>query len=824
MPTQLLADVHTFSGWELRPHERVLLVHGEPVRIGSRAFDLLLALIELQGRVVGKTELLDRVWPGLVVEENNLSVQIATLRKLLGAQAIVTAPGRGYRLAAVAADTSTPVLPASLPVVEGPALFGRAADVTALRALVGVAPLVTIVGTGGVGKTSLARSVLSGSSAVWRDGLHWIDLSPLQRGSPFMPLVAKALGIALDGFMAAPEDCAAPMSRLQALIAVDNCEHMLDEVARFIATALRLAPGVRWLATSQEPLHLQGEAIYRLEPLDLPSANSALGEALEGGALGMFAERARAADRHFEVTTGNLATAVEICRKLDGLPLALEMAAARVVTLGLQGVADQIGERLRLRAGARDVPSRQNTLLQTFEWSYGLLTPIEQCVFRRLEPFMGGFDMATARTVCRGPDGDAIDEWQVMDALSALVDKSLVHRHTDGSERFHLLESARDYARMQLNAAHEVEAGRRRHAQVVAEAFAPAAADFQRMRDAQWSARYLPERHNARAALTWAIDAREPIVLARLVAALALLDTHAQAQAEVVQCGVPLDVLAAAPRDERAQAYLGLGWAHSLDGHREVGAELVALALADFEAVGDVAGTYLALVRLIRLCESRPSQLEQARHLAERLHRIADGELPLRIWLTGTITSGFQHAGRTIARLEELHAVAQRAGFDALAAVCRTHITDELLIQGRFDEAAETAQALLQAHESHPRTHALMCHNLALALVQLGRVDAARSAMHAMLRALPSAAHMVVDLAALLAAREGKHVEAALMAGYSARIKRDRGLSSDPAEAGVVAETQRRMAEALGPERLAELTRTGATLSPADAVAMAFPA
>jgi predicted ATPase/DNA-binding winged helix-turn-helix (wHTH) protein len=818
------AVTHRFAGWELRPNERVLLVRGKPARVGSRAFDLLLALVERRDRVVPKAELLDAAWPGLVVEENNLSVQITALRKLLGAGAIVNVAGLGYRLAAAPPATAVEA-PASLPAA--PLLLGRDAELAALLPLVGEVALLSIVGTGGVGKTSLARAALARSPRSWRDGVHWIDLAPLRPGISLLTLVAAALGVVADDPEPASDDPALPLSQMQALVALDNCEHLLDEVAALLGPLMRQAPGIRWLATTQEPLHLAGETVFRLGPLDVPPHGARLDEAMACGAFALFCERARAADQHFALGDW-LDTAIELCRQLDGLPLAIEMAVARVAALGLRGVHDQIEQRLRLRAGTRDAPQRHHTLLQTFEWSYGLLTPVEQGVFMRLEPFVGGFTAQMAQQLCSAVDAKgSLASWDAFDALGSLVDKSLVQRGTaasPGSERLRLLEACRDYARLQLDAAGETDAARQAHAEVVARFFASAETDLHRNRDDEWRAKYMPERQNLCAALAWVCSKPLPELLARLVAELAQLDTLFWAPAEIVKYPVPVDVLTAAPLRLRARACLEFGWSHFLDGNRELSTDLVTRALADFETLGEVAGIYDALTRLIRLHRGRPGMAEGARELWLRLRQIDEERVPLRIRLRsqGTVGLDFDDNSK-VERLQELQRVARQAGFDAQASACRVNLTNQLLIQRRYEEAVATAREMLEVDDPHLRTRAMMWQNLALALVRLGRTDEARAAARGMLRVLPGAAHMVLDLFALDAARAGRLHDAALMAGCSASFSRERDRHSDAPEAAVIADTLPLLEQGLGHERCSGLMQAGAAMSTASLLAMALP-
>ena len=492
----------------LRPTARQVLVHGQVAAIGARAFDLLMALAERRERVVSKNELLELVWPGVVVEENNLQVHISALRKHLGAAVISTVPGRGYRFAATllpaAGSTAAADPPDSIAASMAPAtltrptalsqaaaelLFGREHDLQTLPYLLAAHRLVTIVGAGGIGKTALARAVAGQLQGRFTHGSVFIDLAPLAQPQALLPHMAGVLqqtlqhAIGAGAAVATREALAQALQPVQVLLVLDNCEHLVHPVAELTAALLAQAPRLHVLATSQEPLRLPAEQVYRVSTLALP-AGETLAEARAASAVRLFEDRARAADQRFVLDEGNVATVVAICRQLDGMALAIELAAARVPHLGLQGLHDRLGQRLRLLSGgSRETPPRQRTLGAALAWSHALLSAPEQAVLRRLAVMSGSFSPAGAQQVVA--DG-GLDEWAVLDHLGTLVDKSMVavvtpallpltttvrglaaaashEPHEPHEPRLRLLETVRHFALERLAEAGEEAAVRERH-------------------------------------------------------------------------------------------------------------------------------------------------------------------------------------------------------------------------------------------------------------------------------------------------------------------------------------------------------------------------
>ena len=505
------------SGYRFGPHTldrgaRQLLVDGKPVKLGARAFDVLLALIERRDRVVTKNELLDVVWPGLVVEENNLQVHIWTLRKLLGPLAISTIPGRGYRFTAALAselDSAKAVaMDAALASVQlGRAtavqhtLYGREQDLIALPHAVKTHRLVTLIGSGGIGKTSLAKAVASQLKPSFADGTWLVDLATLEDGTQLVPAIARALNVTLGAGVAAAA-LAKAVQQQTLLIVLDNCEHLLLPVATLAALLLAEAAHVHLLATSQEPLKLPGEHLYRVGTLALP-AQATFEQARDAGAVRLFEERAHQADMRFTLTADNIEAVVDICTQLDGVALAIELAAARVALLGVHGVRDRLGQRLSLLSStSRALPERHRTLRAALLWSHALLSVEQKMVFGRLGVMAGRFSLEAAQQVA---SSDAIDEWAVLDHLGALVEKSLVAAESDsrGEMSYRMLETMRHFALERIKESGEEALTRERHLAFFLALAERAEAPLAGPQQGAWLERLTIDRDNLLAALAW---------------------------------------------------------------------------------------------------------------------------------------------------------------------------------------------------------------------------------------------------------------------------------------------------------------------------------
>jgi len=444
----------------LQPEERRLLVDDEPARIAPRAFDLLVMLVERAGQLVSKDEIFDRVWAGVVVEENNLQVQVSGLRKLLGSDAIESVARAGYRfrpaVQCIGADApaSQSNLPRSLT-----SFVGQADQLAQCTGLLRTSRLLTVTGVGGLGKTRLSLEAAGACAGSFADGVWFVDLAAISDPALVSQSVALVVGIADQAAGRVQEALERFLRNRSLLLVLDNCEHLLRGCAHMVARLLRECAQVTVLATSREPLHVQGEHVYPLPTLAFPPPGGALSlETIAASdAVRLFVERAQAVQPAFALTEGNARAVCEICARVDGIPLAIELAAARVRVLSPEVLAQRLGHRFSLLKSADSTaPSRHQTLRATLDWSYDLLDEEEKRLLHRLSVFVGGWTLEAAEAI----DGD--DGADVLDVHSQLVEKSLIVAEREGA-RYRMLETVREYAAAKLGEGKDADAVRARH-------------------------------------------------------------------------------------------------------------------------------------------------------------------------------------------------------------------------------------------------------------------------------------------------------------------------------------------------------------------------
>jgi len=729
------AGAVSFGPFRVFPAQRLLLEGNKPVRLGSRALDMLIALVEHPGEVVGRDELIARVWPNTHVEEGNLKFQISALRRALGDgraghRYIAAVPGRGDSFVAavrLAEDAPSVVQIAAtarkhnLPVLLT-RLVGRDQTDGRLAGQLRRQRLLTIVGPGGIGKTSVALAVAEASVNTYEHGVWFVDLAPLGDARLVPSAVAQVLALDIRSDDPVPGLVGALRDR-RLVVVLDNCEHVIEAAATLAAAILRGAADVHILATSREPLRVEGEFVQRLPPLSSGSPSDHLDatEALAFPAVELFVERAAAALGEFELSDGDAPIVAEICRRLDGIPLAIEFAAARVEAFGVRGLASRLDDHLRLLTrGRRTTAFRHRTISATLDWSYSLLSDAEQTIFRRLAIFAGGFTLEAAGAVAADADHPVAE---LINLVADLVTKSLVWADVGETEpRLRLPVTTRSYALVKLTNSGEHDTIARRHAGYYSELFSSAAYDSAGA-DAI-STMNAPEIDNLRAALGWTFGPTgEPAVGVRLAAGAVPLWISMSALAEAHQwmekAAHSLDI--AGLRDSRQEMVLQMALGVSLQFAKGLTADAQtalnrALELAERFADADY---QLRIINHLWIYHLRLGEIRDTLALAHRAEAVApsladpvattiiDRMLGLSLHYAG------QHASARV-RLERMlglppaptrRSYILRFGFDQRV-LARYGLAHLLWVQGFPDQAVRAGQlAVDEARElAHPLT------------------------------------------------------------------------------------------------------------------------
>lgn len=511
--TETAAQAYWFGPFRLVPARQLLTRDDVPVPIGTRAFDILTLLVSRAGRLVGRDELIAHAWPSTYVHDNNLKVNVAALRRALAERPpdeiyIATVPGRGYRFVAPvragpaeAAPTPGPRAPgAGLPSL--PHVIGREGEIETVAGMLAAARFVTVVGPGGVGKTTVAGAVarrLAGDA----EAVRFIDLTVVS--DPL--LVPEVIAAAFERRTAHADPLIGVTAALRAqrtLLVLDNCEHVRSAAALAAERLFAGSDTVRILSTSRETLHVRDEQVFRLAPLEGPGADApaTAAEALAVPAVALFVARA-GGKSGYALTDGDAPVVCEICRQLDGIPLAIELAATRMATFDPPGLLAALEASLHvLGLGPRTAPVRQQTLFATLDWSYGLLSDAEASILRAVSTFAGYFTLDGAVAVAAS---DGLPVGRVIAGLESLADKSLVMAdYRRGALHYRLLQSTRTYAAERLEVDGERPRALRRHARYHLDLFERAEPGWPSCDPLEWIPVHAARVDDLRMALAWA--------------------------------------------------------------------------------------------------------------------------------------------------------------------------------------------------------------------------------------------------------------------------------------------------------------------------------
>lgn len=604
-----------------------------------RAFEVLEVLARSAGELVTKDELMGRIWPGAAVMENTLQVHVTAVRKALGPyrKLLKTESRRGYRLLGDwtvrshdPARTPVGLQPfrgaGHSPATNFPAtvtrLIGRSAAVLRLQDLVSAYRVVTLTGPGGIGKTVLALEVARRVLGAFPDGGWLVELASLSNPDLVPSAVAGALGLRLGSNILSPEAVARAIGGRKLLLVLDNCEHVIDAASALAGVLLRLCPGMTILATSRELLRIEGEYAFPVSPLDVPAREQVDADQIQGhGAPALFITRARELGSDFSSQANCLPTIAEICRHLDGIPLAIEFAAARAAVLGTEQVVEGLRDRFALlTSGRRTALPRHRTLRATLDWSYELLAPSERLLLRRLAVFAGSFSLEAA---------DVVTQWKgepeatIADGIANLISKSLVTSDiTGGAGLYRLLETTRVYVLSRLTESGELQEYSRRHAEYFCGLLEGV--------EHEWEKRSTPLAHvdNVRAALAWSFGSGgDPALGVRLAAAAApvflamslLPECYRWSERAILALD---DATRGDPQEMHLQASLGVS-SMQMRGQSEAARAALNRSLVIAEASGEVLNQ-VGLLGMLSMFEVRDGDFKASLHFAQ-LSRAVDG-------------------------------------------------------------------------------------------------------------------------------------------------------------------------------------------------------
>jgi predicted ATPase/DNA-binding winged helix-turn-helix (wHTH) protein len=752
-------DALSFGPFKLIASERLLTKGDIPVELGARAFDILIALISCPNEVVTKKYLMSRVWPDVTVEEGSLRFHMTSLRKALGdgkdgARYITTLAGRGYCFVAPVSQANrqrseTPPAPsaASFSYANLPQrlsrMIGRDDDVAKLSAQLSASRLVTIVGPGGVGKTTVAIAVAHQVADAFAGSVLFADLGMLNEPRLATTAISSMLGLSVQSDDATP-GLIAFLRGKRILLVLDTCEHLVDAVAALAAGVLEAAPRVHILATSREALRTDGEHIYRLDALTIPPDDLKLtAETVrQFPAAQLFLDRAAASGARFEISDTDAPLVAEICRKLDGMPLAIELIARRVELHGIQQTAALLDQHLSLLwQGSRTAPPRQKTLQATLNWSYDLLSDVERMVLRRLSAFVGHFTLDAALEVASGAP---LDRTNVTMAIDSLVEKSMVVvRPIGATARYRLLDTTRAYAlETDTDAAGRAEL-LVRHASYFRHWLKQTGDEWESLSTGPQRAPFFANLNNVRAALEWSFGESGNVTIGVELAAAAApvflaMSLLAECQRWSERALQALDETRRGGEDEmQLQAGFGIATMFMRGNSDPVQAALnrsLAIAETRNDAV-HMAG----MLGMLQLYHLRGGDYRNALQFAERSAAIAQGlddprlsalahsMLGIARHLAGDL-DGARTELEAALRYESAGATAGRVfyfGFDQLT-LANAALATTLWLQGYSAEAS--ARAIKAAADAEHTNHPLSLSNALTAitvLLWIGEIDAA---------------------------------------------------------------------------------------------------
>ncbi|WP_373991252.1 winged helix-turn-helix domain-containing protein [Duganella sp. BuS-21] len=751
-----------FGPFRFIPGQHLLLCGDAPLRLGSRAMAILARLLEQPGELVSKQDLMARVWPKTVVEEGNLKVNVAALRRALmddgrDGRYIVSVPGRGYRFVAPVTSKNRAAAYLQLPPgweqrnklpVASARMVGRDDALAVLLPVMEQSRIVTIVGAGGIGKSTLMLQLAE--SYVARSGIEvcYVDLAPLAEPGFLIGAVAGVLGLAIHSGAGLPT-LLAHLSQRRVLLVLDSCEPLIEAVGALVCSIHSNTRAVQALVTSREPLRIAGEHVHRLPPLAYPDGDRQWtpAQAMAYPAVELFVQRAAQTLQAYVLTEADVFAVVDICRRLEGVALAIELAATRMDAFGARELAARLDDRfLLLKHGRRGSLDRHRTLDAALDWSYELLPSYERKLFCALSVFAGSFSMDAATGLLVESDAQVLP---VVDGVANLVHKSLLSADIGGPQvRYRLLDTTKAYARDKLEQDGDIAAMRRRHVQFHQAMFERATGELADCSDAEWLARYRHSLDDVRSALSWAFaptgDVALGIALTVAAAPLWMLSSRPEECCVSVQRAIAAGAAhgyAAGSDEMKLHAALGTATLYSEGPVQAVAAACShALRLADERQDIDV---QLRALWGLAVFHGLSGEVRMVRQLAGRFTALASGDHSALAAMDRLVGTALHYAGdqqgarhhleRMISQYDDARSSPfARFQLHQRSAALGT-LANVLWLQGHPEQSMQALQAALQEARdaAHPESlmHAITNAAFPLALHR-GDIDMAESLLH----------------------------------------------------------------------------------------------
>jgi predicted ATPase/DNA-binding winged helix-turn-helix (wHTH) protein len=829
-------EPYTFGRFSFDPARVALFDEGDLVRLGAIELKILSVLLERPGALVSKAEIMSRVWGHSVVGDNALHVHIAGLRKTLGNEIISTKRGAGYRFAAPFSREQKTSTVGNLPLPAGRGvglspLIGRDDDLQQVVQLLGTARLVSLTGPGGVGKTSLGLQVSRQCADHFRDGAWLVELSTLHDPKSAASQIAATLGLGLGKTHNPLQTLARLIRDKDILLLLDNCEHLVDACGEICETLLSVAPRLKILATTRQALSCAGEMVFVVPPLALPGeASTTTTDIRKSAAFELFLERARGAASGFAINDDDVGIAARICRRVDGLPLAIEMVASWAAMFGLQALNERLDSSIESWPRARNTaPSRHSTLAATLEWSHGLLSVEEQIVLRRLSVFSGAFTMQAAEAVV---SDEHIRAESLFDHVAALIRKSMV-TVVAGTRppMFRLLETTRALMAKKLAGTPEAKSILRGHATYVLKTVRRAIDELQTVPESVWLKRYASVLPDMREALEWALreDPRLAITLAcdgwQIWREMSLhgegrqrLDTIAN----LVDAETPAELKLGVQRAFAELCVNSESERFAYQSLREVVSSIRELKLGPEYASAYFELGYVA--SMVGQTEEAHGYIVEAIDMLQQSGRTRDLARAYAALSANQVTAG-QYADAKASGAKALR-LCEIVGSDRGVFVVAANLLEATLLVGNLSEAITDGREIVARLRSTPYTEifGFVLGLISCTLLFLRRPEEALPLLREAAPILREAGLIfwLYDKFALRLALSGRQSDAAVVAGFAFAVLEKSGRSGEPLAVQVRERLYRELRSAMSDDVVKQLVESGKHLTEERAISLAL--